>query len=533
LDRILRFFLCPLIDPCGPSFCLISIGAGRLTSLCDLHSEIQPSMSYRILTHALLLVSLCAQAQPTPPKPYGAVPTERQLAWHEKEAYVLVHFTPTTFENKEWGYGDADPAIFNPTDFDASQIVSAAKAGGFKGLILVAKHHDGFALWPTATTSYNISRSPWRQGKGDMVREFGDACRTLGMGFGVYCSPWDRNHPDYGTPAYVEAYRRQLGELYSNYGPLFMSWHDGANGGDGYYGGARETRKIDRTTYYGWDSTWSMTRRMQPMACIFSDVGWDVRWVGNERGEAATTSWATFTPTPLEGKSVAGPGEVRDELNPMGTRNGKHWMPAECDVPLRKGWFYHPEQDNTVKSPEQLFELYLKSVGRGAALDIGIAPDRRGRLHENDVASLAGFGRKLEQTFRTDYAKTATIRASNVRGGRSDLFGTRFLTDGDRYSPWATDDAVRNPVLEMQWKVPVTFDLIRLREDIRLGQRIDSLEVDVRVDGRWQTVGKATGIGACRIIPLEKPFTTTACRIRITGSPVSIALGELGVFKRG
>lgn len=492
-----------------------------------------PRFPTRLLPSLLLLLSQALTAQVAPPAPYGPVPSARQLQWHERETYVLVHFTPTTFENKEWGYGDADPSVFNPTDFDASQIVSAAKAGGFKGLILVAKHHDGFALWPTATTSYNISKSPWKGGKGDMVREFSEACRSMGLGFGVYCSPWDRNHPEYGSPAYVEAYRRQLAELYSNYGPLFMSWHDGANGGDGYYGGARETRKIDRTTYYGWDSTWSMTRRMQPMACIFSDVGWDVRWVGNERGESAETSWATFTPTPLEGRTVAGPGEVRDELNPAGTRNGRYWMPAECDVPLRKGWFYHPEQDNTVKTPERLFDLYLKSVGRGAALDIGIAPDKRGRLHGNDVESLAAFGRRLEETFRNDLAKTAVIRASNTRGGRPDLYGTRFLTDGDRWSPWATDDNVRNPVLELEWKSPVAFDLVRLREDIRLGQRIDSLEVDIHTEGGWKTVGKATSIGACRIIPLEEPVTTKRCRIRVTGSPVSVAIGEIGVFKRG
>ena len=480
-----------------------------------------------------LLPIAAASQQPAPPKPYGALPSERQLRWHERETYVLIHFTPTTFENKEWGYGDADPSIFNPSDFDASQIVSAAKAGGFKGLILVAKHHDGFALWPTATTGYNISKSPWKGGRGDMVREFADACRSMGLGFGVYCSPWDRNHPDYGRPAYVQAYREQLRELYTGYGPLFMSWHDGANGGDGFYGGTRESRRIDRTTYYGWDSTWSMNRSLQPGASIFSDVGWDVRWVGNERGEAAETSWATYTPMPLEGKQTAGPGEVRDELNPVGTRNGRFWMPAECDVPLRKGWFYHPEQDNTVKTPAQLFDLYLKSVGRGAALDIGLAPDTRGRLHEKDVASLAGFGAMLERTFGTDLAKSAVIRASNVRGGRSDLFGTRFLTDGNRYSHWSTDDEVRNPVLEIEWKKPVTFDLVRLREDIRLGQRIDSLEVDAFVDGRWLTVGKATSIGACRIVVLDRTVTATRCRVRVTGSPVCVALGELGVFKRG
>ncbi|MFT6480532.1 MAG: alpha-L-fucosidase, partial [Spirosomataceae bacterium] len=218
-----------------------------------------------------LLVNI-AFAQ-TAPKSYGVVPTERQLKWHETEMYSLIHFTPTTFENKEWGYGDADPTIFNPTGFDADQIVNAAKDGGMRGIIMVAKHHDGFCLWPTKTTEYNISKSPWRNGKGDMVREFEQACRKAGMKFGIYCSPWDRNNTTYGTPNYLPIYREQLRELYTNYGDIFMSWHDGANGGDGYYGGTNEARKIDNTTYYDWNTTWNdITRKLQPNATIFSDI---------------------------------------------------------------------------------------------------------------------------------------------------------------------------------------------------------------------------------------------------------------------
>lgn len=485
------------------------------------------------LYHVLIVVLSfmgTASAQVTPPKPYGATPSARQLQWHEKEMYVLVHFTPTTFENKEWGYGDASPSIFNPTQFDARQIVTAVRAGGFKGLILVAKHHDGFALWPTATTDYNISKSPFRGGQGDMVGEFADACRKGGLSFGVYCSPWDRNNPVYGTPEYVRIYREQLRELYTRYGPLFMSWHDGANGGDGYYGGARTTRKIDRSVYYGWDSTWAMTRSLQPDASIFSDIGWDVRWVGNERGEAATTSWATYTPQPLPGKSKAGPGEVRDEFNPMGTRNGAYWIPAECDVPLRKGWFYHPEENNTVRSPDRLFELYLKSVGRGGALDLGIAPDTRGLLHEEDVRALAGFGDRLTRVFSDDLARKARLTATHTRGNNVRAFGVSRLTDGDRYSYWSTDDAVTNPAIELSWDAPRSFDLIRLREDIRLGQRIDSLAIDVWIDGAWTTAATATSIGACRLVRFEQPVKTHRMRVRIISAPVCPALSELGVF---
>ena len=487
-------------------------------------------MKFKLSVFAMMAMAGVLQAQVKPPQPYGVLPSERQLQWHEKEMYVLVHFTPTTFENKEWGYGDADPAIFNPTRFDARQIVSAVRAGGFKGLILVAKHHDGFALWPTKTTDYNISKSPFRNGKGDMVKEFADACRAGGLSFGVYCSPWDRNSPVYGTPEYVKLYREQLRELYTRYGPLFMSWHDGANGGDGYYGGARTSRKIDRSVYYGWDTTWAMTRQLQPGATIFSDIGWDVRWVGNERGEAAPTSWATYTPQPLPGKTKTGPGDVRDEFNPMGTRNGAYWIPAECDVPLRKGWFYHPEEDSTVKSPDRLFDLYLKSVGRGGALDLGIAPDRRGLLHEADVRSLAAFGDRLARVFSEDFAKKATLTVTNTRGNDMRAFGASRLTDGDRYSYWATDDAVTQAAIELTWSSTRTFDLIRLREDIRLGQRIDSIAIDVYDGKGWTTAGTATSIGACRLVRFNRPVTTDRLRIRIVSSAACPALSEIGVF---
>lgn len=231
------------------------------------------------------------------PAPYGPIPTAAQLNWHEMELYCLIHFTPTTFQNKEWGFGDAPPELFNPLQFDADQIASVAKSAGFNGLISVAKHHDGFCLWPTKTTDYNISKSPWRDGKGDMVKAFEEATRKQGMQFGVYVSAWDRNDAAYGSAAYVESYREQLRELYSNYGELFISWHDGANGGDGYYGGANEMREIDRTTYYQWEETiWPIVREMQPTAVIFSDIGPDIRWVGNEEGVADETSWSTSPP---------------------------------------------------------------------------------------------------------------------------------------------------------------------------------------------------------------------------------------------
>lgn len=478
----------------------------------------------RSIVILLLAISLNTLAQ-QPPKPYGALPTKRQLAWHDVETYGLIHFTPTTFENKEWGYGDADPKTFNPTNFDAEQIVKAAKAGGLKGIILVAKHHDGFALWPTKTTAYNISASPFRNGKGDLVKEIELAARKNGLKFGVYCSPWDRNNAKYGTADYLKIYQAQLKELYSNYGELFMSWHDGANGGDGFYGGAKEKRSIDNTTYYDWNNTWQITRTMQPMANIFSDVGLDVRWVGNEYGFAADTSWATFTPMPPKGVNVAVPGQANYPESPMGIRDGKFWMPAECDVPLRKGWFYHAnEKPKTVNS---LVDLYFKSVGRGAALDLGLAPDTRGLLHEDDVVNLKAFGDIINQTFAVNFAKGAKITASQTRGK---TYAANFLTDNNKKTYWATADEITKAELIVDFGKKINFDVISMQEYIPLGQRIDSFTVEVFENNNWNMVNAGASIGAKRLIKLGKPVSASKIRIKLK-APVALTLSEIGVYK--
>ena len=279
-----------------------------------------------------------------PPKPYGAVPSARQLRWHAMETNAFLHFTVNTFTDKEWGYGDEDPNVFNPVKFDADAMVAALAGAGMRGVILTAKHHDGFCLWPTATTDHSVRASSWRGGKGDVVREIAEAARRRNLRFGVYLSPWDRNNPAYGTPKYIEIYRAQLTELLTHYGPIFEVWHDGANGGDGYYGGAREKRTIDKRTYYDWPRTWELIRKLQPDAVIFSDVGPDVRWVGNERGIAGDPCWATYDPVSADG-GPASPGDVREKDSPAGTRHGSHWLPAECDVSIRPGWFWH-EREN-------------------------------------------------------------------------------------------------------------------------------------------------------------------------------------------
>lgn len=482
----------------------------------------------RNLLRLLLLSPLFSFGQKAP-EPYGALPSPRQLAWHEMEMYCLIHYTPTTFQDKEWGFGDADPKIFNPSHFDANQIAKAAASAGFRGLISVAKHHDGFCLWPTKTNNYNIAQSPWKGGKGDMVKEFMMASHAQGMAFGVYLSAWDRNDTRYGTAAYADAYRAQLTELMTGYGKLFTSWHDGANGGDGYYGGKSEKRTIDRTTYYAWEEkTWPIVRRYQPMAMIFSDIGPDMRWVGNEHGFAAETSWATITPKTKDGSKPV-PGQLDDSNLPTGDRDGKYWIPAECDVPQRPGWFYHKNQDAKVKTPTQLFEIYLKSVGRGANMNLGLAPMPEGILHPNDVLSLAAFGKKIEKTFANNLAKNAKATASSNRG-RSSEFALNNLFDDDRYTYYAPEEGVLNPVIEILLPEKVAFDIIRLRENIKLGQRLDSVVVSIADGNNWQRLASATSIGANRLIKLDQLIETSKLRIQLF-APVVPTLSEVGLFK--
>jgi alpha-L-fucosidase len=458
-----------------------------------------------------------------PPAPYGPVPSARQLLWHERELYGFLHFTVNTFTDKEWGYGDEPESVFAPTDFDADQIVGAAKAGGLKALILTAKHHDGFCLWPSRLTEHSVKKSPWRDGKGDVVREIADACRRQGLAFGVYLSPWDRNHPEYGRPAYLEYYRGQLRELLTGYGPISEVWFDGANGGDGYYGGAREKRTIDRRTYYDWPNTWQIVRDLQPEAVMFSDGGPDVRWVGNEKGVAGDPSWATLN------RDDFSPGEADEARLNRGDRPGTHWLPAECDVSIRPGWFYHASEDDKVKTPADLLDLYFESVGRGASFLLNVPPDRRGRVHESDAESLRGFRGLLDATFGTDLARGARASASNVRGGDS-RFAASNVVDGRRDTYWSTDDGVTTPDLILDLGRPVTFNVVSLREHLPLGQRVEDWALDAWSGGAWHEFAKGTAIGSRRLWR-GGDVTTDRVRLRITKSPVCPAISELSLHR--
>jgi alpha-L-fucosidase len=355
----------------------------------------------KILALAFALVSCSTKKETVAPAAVIPVPSEAQLAWHEMEMNAFIHFTINTFTDKEWGFGDESPALFNPSQINVEQWITTLKSAGFKGVILTTKHHDGFCLWPSQFTEHSIKKSPYKEGKGDIVREVSDACKKHGMKFGIYVSPWDRNRADYGTPSYIEYYRNQLKELFTNYGPMFEMWFDGANGGDGYYGGANEKRRIDGATYYNWPTTLKMVREMEPDVIFFSDAGPGVRWVGNEKGIAGETNWNTITPDTL----YAGKAGI-EELLQTGHENGTEWIPAEVDVSIRPGWFFHIKEDTLVKSAEKLFDIYLSSVGRGSTLLLNVPPDNRGLVHENDVKSLQAWREMLDREFNTNLAKT-------------------------------------------------------------------------------------------------------------------------------
>jgi alpha-L-fucosidase len=436
------------------------------------------------------------------------------------EFYGFLHFTVNTFTGKEWGYGDEDPRVFNPSAFDARQIVSTAKMAGMKGLILTAKHHDGFCLWPSKFTEHSVKNSGWKDGRGDIVKEISQACKRHGIKFGVYLSPWDRNHKDYARPEYITYYRNQLRELLEGYGDIFTVWFDGANGGDGYYGGARETRRIDNRTYYDWPTTHQIVRKLMPGAVMFSDAGPDFRWVGNEKGIAGEPCWSTIN---LEGRYPGGPSEG---LN-TGERPGTHWIPAECDVSIRPGWFYHANEDDKKKTPAQLLDIYYKSVGRGACLNLNLPPDPRGLIHENDVRSLREFRAILDKTFAKNLAASAKISASNTRGNAS-KFGLKQLLDKDRSSYWTTDDDATMPEVVLDLKQPTTFNVVSLREYLPLGQRVEAFALDQWKDGRWVEFAKGTSIGNRRLLRTE-PVTTEKVRLRITSAPVCPALAEFGL----
>lgn len=407
----------------------------------------------------------------------------------------IMHFGLNTFSGKEWGYGDEPPELFNPSGFDPDQIAAGCKAGGLDGLILVCKHHDGFCLWPTKTTDYSVAASPWRNGRGDFVGEMAAACRRAGLQVGFYVSPWDRHDARYGKPEYVtEVFREQLREVLGNYGPAFEVWFDGANGGDGWYGGACGERHIDRSAYYGWAENWALVRELQPDAAIFSDVGPDLRWAGNERGYAAPECRSCITPRVAAGNTGdPSPGSVDETNLGTGDIDGRFCIPPECDVPLRPGWFYHELENSSLRSVAHLAEIYEQSVGNGGVMNLGVSPDRSGRMHETDLKRLAGFKRALD-----------SIRAGEFA---------------------AADAEVKNDEAVLEFGNSRSFNRIELAEPAAGGERVTSYTVLARRDGTWRELFSGESIGFCRIRRFPE-VEAEACKVVIhsTLQPLSTLL---------
>jgi alpha-L-fucosidase len=390
-------------------------------------------------------------------------------------------------------------------------------------LILTAKHHDGFSLWPSRHTEHSVRNSPWRDGAGDVVRELVDASRKHGLKVGLYLSPWDRNHAEYGRPAYLDYYRNQLRELLTDYGDITEIWVDGANGGTRYYGGANEERRIDRETYYDWVNTFELVKSLQPGALIFSDAGPDIHWIGNERGFAGETNWST-----LDREAVVIGAADNAYLN-SGDPRGPDWVVPLCNTSIRPGWFYHAEEDGRVKTPQDLLEVYYRSVGRNCVLLLNIPPDQRGLFHENDVATLREFRRILDETFAVNLVAGRPVVADETRG-RHPKFAPANLVDDDPDSYWAAGDGVNRAVLEVELGRRAFFDRIMLQEPIRLGQRISAFTVEARVDGGWTPVAEGTTIGYKRLLRIEG-VEADAVRIVIHEANNSLALSNLGLYR--
>ncbi|MDX9881025.1 MAG: alpha-L-fucosidase [Prolixibacteraceae bacterium] len=464
-----------------------------------------------IIFSICFIFSSCQKINIPPPSPLSPVPSIPQLEWQEKELYAFVHFTVNTFTDKEWGYGDEQANVFNPECFNPDQWAEVLKKAGFKGAILTAKHHDGFCLWPSRYTDHSVKNISWKNGKGDVVRDFRDACLRHGIEFGIYLSPWDRNRADYSKSSYVEYYQNQLKELLGQYGPAFEIWFDGANGGDGFYGGAREMRKIDDNVYYNWPETFEIVRSFNPKTIIRGDAraASDGRWCGNEKGFVGETNWNMISPDTL--KTL---GNNRIELLNTGYENGTIWMPAEVDVSIRPGWFYHASEDSLVKTPDELFEIYLNSVGRGSTLLLNVTPDKRGLIPEQDIKSLLLWKEKIDITFSNNLALKSKVTVSSTRG-KAEQYSARNLTDGNKETYWTTDDGIISGMIEFEFEKLQLIKYVVIQEYIALGQRIKSFNIEVFQNEKWLQVANSTTIGYKRIVRID-PVETNKLRINIT-----------------
>lgn len=468
----------------------------------------------------------CTSGKVLPPEPILPVPEPKQVEWQQMETYAFIHFGLNTFNDREWGYGDTDPKTFNPTNLDCEQWAQTLVKAGMKGVILTAKHHDGFCLWPFEGTDYSVKNSPWKNGQGNVVKELSEACKKYGLKFAVYLSPWDRHQANYGTPEYLPYFYAQLHDLLTNYGPVFEVWFDGANGGDGWYGGAKDIRTIDRKNYYNYPRIYEMLDSIQPQAIIFSDGGPGCRWVGNEKGFAGATNWSFLR------KGEVHPGYDKSYELQYGHPDGNQWVPAECDVSIRPGWFYHPEEDDRVKSPDQLVDLYYRSVGHNATLLLNFPVDRRGLIHPVDSANAVRFHEMIQQQLKTNLVAGMTPKVSNERGGD---FVASALTDDNFDTYWATEDGVTTADIEFSFDTPTRMNRMMLQEYIPLGQRVKAFVVEYLDKDTWLPVKlneETTTIGYKRLLRFET-VETKGIRIRITDARGPLCLSSVEVYDAG
>lgn len=474
---------------------------------------------FAVLILCLLSIGVCG-AQFKAPAPLGPVPSENQMRWHEMEYYAFIHFSLNTYTDQSWGFGNEDIKLFNPTKLDSREWVRVCKESGMTGVIITAKHHSGFCLWPSKYTDYSVKNAPWKNGQGDVVRDVAQACKEFGLKFGVYLSPWDRNRADYGNPEYITYFRNQLTELLTQYGPVFEVWFDGANGGTGYYGGANENRRIDSKTYYDWPNTYALVRKLQPNILIWNDGGdrGDLRWVGTESGFVGETNWSQ-----LNAK-----GEVIWSMLHFGLEGGDSWVPAEVNTSIRPEWFYHPIEDDKVKTVPQLLDAYYNSIGRNATflLNFPIMPD--GTIHPTDVKHAVEMGKVVKETFAVNLANKARAEASNTRGS-SKNFDPQHAIDEKKDTYWATDDNVNHASLAIAFDKPTLFNRFMAQEYIRLGQRVKGFTVEALVDGNWKEMARGTTIGYKRILRFPA-VTATKVRFSITDARAAPVISAVGLY---
>ena len=436
-------------------------------------------------------------------------PTNQQLAWHNMEFYLFMHFGPNTFTDLEWGHGNEKEEVFNPTALDCEQWCRVAKAAGAKGIIITAKHHDGFCLWPSKFSKHTVRESKWKNGKGDVLKELSAACKKYGLKFGVYISPWDRNHPDYGTEKYNEVFVNMMKEIFTSYGPIWELWWDGANG-EGPNG---------KKQVYDWKRFKETVRQLSPSTVIFSDVGPDIRWCGNESGIAGKTNWNTLD---TDGFEPGAKAPSTDTLN-AGNANGKYWIPAECDVSIRPGWFYHKAEDDKVKTPEQLFQLYLKSAGRGANLLLNVPPDGDGLITKYDSASLVGFKKLKELNFKNNLIKEGKVYLIK----NNEIITSEVLTDGNSKTCITLDDNNAD-FINIKFSSLQKINCIVFKENISTGQHVKEFYFQLRSRKELKTFQQTT-IGNKRIITFPA-MEADNIFINILSTPSAIQLGEVEAY---